>query len=70
MRRFQVRLPISYSLMDVDLSLVHSGYEADMSSLVEVTGDVVLEKFKSDAWVMLAIAQRASLQVKIEACAR
>jgi hypothetical protein len=39
-----------------------------MSSLVGVTRDVVQEKLKGDAWVMWAIAQRASLQVKVDAC--
>jgi hypothetical protein len=69
MRKFQVQFPI-LSLINVDLSLVHSGYEADISSLVGVTGDVVQEMLRSDAWVMWAIAQRASLPVKIDACAR
>ena len=55
--------------LGADLFVVFQGYEADISSLVEVTRDVVQEKLMGDAWVMWAIAQRASLSVKIEACA-
>ncbi|KAF5348284.1 hypothetical protein D9756_010481 [Leucocoprinus leucothites] len=40
----------------------------DVSALVEVTRDIVKERLKGDAWIMRAIAQRASLPVKIEAC--
>ena len=54
-------------LISVDLSIVYQGYGADISSLVEVTRDVVWGKLK-DAWVMWAIAQRASLSLKVEAC--
>jgi hypothetical protein len=54
-------------LIGVDLPLVYQGYGADISSLVEVTRDVVREKV-NDAWVMWAVAQRASLSLKIEAC--
>jgi hypothetical protein len=57
-----------FYLIDVDLSLARPGYEADVSSLVQVTRDLVYEQLKGDAWVMWAIAQRASLPVKIEAC--
>jgi hypothetical protein len=69
MRSFQVHFLI-HTLFGIDLSLVRPGYEASISSLVEVTRDVVQEKLKSDVLVRWVIAQRASLQVKIEACAR
>jgi len=47
---------------------VRPGYQEDVSSLVGVTRDIVQERLKEDAWIMWAIAQRASLPVKIEAC--
>jgi hypothetical protein len=67
MRMFQVSSFIIIIFISVDLSLVHQGYGADISSLVEVTRDVVRGKLK-DGWVMWAIAQRASLSLKVEAC--
>jgi hypothetical protein len=51
----------------VDLFLVRSGYEADISSLVDVTCNLV-HKYQGDVWVMWAIAQRASVPLKISAC--
>ncbi|KAF5346833.1 hypothetical protein D9756_010587 [Leucocoprinus leucothites] len=47
---------------------VRPGYKEDVSAIVEVTRDIVKERLKGDAWIMWAIAQRASLPVKIEAC--
>jgi len=47
---------------------VRPDYQEDVSALVEVTRDIVKERLKGDAWIMWAIAQRASLPVKIEAC--
>ncbi|KAH9025541.1 hypothetical protein EDB85DRAFT_2277262 [Lactarius pseudohatsudake] len=47
---------------------VRPGHQEDVSSLVKVTRDVVKERVKGDAWVLWAIAQRASLPVKIDAC--
>ena len=55
-------------LSDLDRSLVRRGFKEDVSALVEVTRDIVKERLKGDAWIMWAIAQRASLPVKIEAC--
>ena len=64
---FQVCLLI-HSSISVDLSLAQSGYDADISKLVEFTGDVVREQLTgSDAWIVWAIAQRASLELKIDA---
>jgi len=55
-------------LISVDPSLAQSGYDADISKLVDLTGDVVREKLTgSDAWIMWAIAQRASLELKLDA---
>ncbi|KAI9433136.1 hypothetical protein H4582DRAFT_1006362 [Lactarius indigo] len=47
---------------------VRPGHQEDVSSLVEVTRDVVRKRVKGDAWVLWAIAQRTSLPVKIDAC--
>ncbi|KAH8977265.1 hypothetical protein EDB92DRAFT_1891264 [Lactarius akahatsu] len=47
---------------------VRPHHQEDVSSLVKVTRDVVKERVKGDAWVLWAIAQRASLPVKIDAC--
>jgi len=57
-----------YYLSSLDRSLVRPGYQEDVSALVEVTRDSVKERLKGDAWIMWAIAQRASLPVKIDAC--
>ena len=59
---------LSYCLSNFDASLVRPGYQEDVSALVEVTKDVVKEQLTGDAWIMWAVAQRASLPVKIEAC--
>jgi len=55
-------------LSGVDRLLVRPGHQDDVSSLVKVTKDIVKERVKGDAWVLWAIAQRASLPVKIDAC--
>ncbi len=62
-------VPLYYlSSLHYSHSLVRPGYQEDVSALVEVTRDIVKERLKGDAWIMWAIAQRASLPVKIEAC--
>ena len=67
MQMFQVQFLI-LSLINVDLLLAFPGYDADISKLVDFTGDVVREKLTgSKAWIMWAIAQRASLELKINA---
>jgi hypothetical protein len=54
--------------MSVDLSLAQSGYDADVSKLVDLTGSVVREKLEgSKAWITWAIAQRVIFQLKIDA---
>ncbi|KAH9022715.1 hypothetical protein EDB84DRAFT_1678396 [Lactarius hengduanensis] len=47
---------------------VRPHHQEDVSSLVKVTRDVVKERVKGDAWVLWAIARRASLPVRIDAC--
>jgi hypothetical protein len=66
LQRAMVRLGIPMP-SNVKVS-VRPGYQEDVSALVEVTRDIVKERLKGDAWIMWAIAQRASLPVKIEAC--
>ncbi|KAF5354022.1 hypothetical protein D9756_006944 [Leucocoprinus leucothites] len=63
MKRLNIPMP-DY----VKVSVFRPGYKEDVSALVEVTRDIVKERLKGDAWIMWAIAQRASLPVKIEAC--
>jgi hypothetical protein len=67
MRTFQVYFLILIPI-SIDLSLVNPGYEAGISSLVEVTRVVVQEKLKGDAWVAWAVTQRANLPLKIDTC--
>ncbi|KAF5348759.1 hypothetical protein D9756_009852 [Leucocoprinus leucothites] len=63
MRRLNIPMPHYVKVS------VRPGYsKEDVSALVEVTRDIVKERLKGDAWIMWAIAQRASLPVKIEAC--
>ncbi|KAI0246579.1 hypothetical protein BJV78DRAFT_1286286 [Lactifluus subvellereus] len=47
---------------------VRPHYQEDVSALVEVTRSIVEERLNEEAWIMWAIAQRASLPVKINAC--
>ncbi|KAH8979492.1 hypothetical protein EDB86DRAFT_3248366 [Lactarius hatsudake] len=47
---------------------VRPGHQEDVSSLVRITRDVVKERVKGDTRVLWAIAQRARLPVKIDAC--
>ncbi len=54
-------------LSSINRLLVRPGHQEDVSSLVKVTRDIVKERVKGDAWVLWAIAQRASLPVKIDA---
>jgi hypothetical protein len=55
-------------LSGINCSLVRPRHREGISELVRVTRDVVKEKVKGDAWMLWAIAQRASLPLKIEAC--
>jgi len=48
--------------------LVLPGYDADVSNLVDITRDIVQAELKHEEWVMWAMAQRASLPLKIDAC--
>jgi len=47
---------------------VRKGYEKDVSYLVRVTKDVAKDQVMGDAWLLWAMAQRAGLPGKIEAC--
>jgi hypothetical protein len=47
---------------------VSRGYEESIAILVDMTRKLVHERLKGDAWVTWAIAQRANLPMKIEAC--
>ncbi|KAH9054717.1 hypothetical protein EDB87DRAFT_1580388 [Lactarius vividus] len=47
---------------------VRPGHAGDVLSLVQVTRDTVKDRVEGDAWVLWAIAQRASLPVKFNAC--
>ncbi|KAF8432216.1 hypothetical protein L210DRAFT_3487120 [Boletus edulis BED1] len=47
---------------------VSPGYEGTIATLVDMTRTIVEERLKGDAWVTWAIAQRANLPMKIEAC--
>ncbi|PPQ80109.1 hypothetical protein CVT25_001477 [Psilocybe cyanescens] len=72
-RSFEVCVESLHRTMDrLKIPMPHhvkvSGYQEDVSELVTVTRDIVKEQIKGDAWIMWAIAQRASLPLKIEAC--
>ncbi len=67
MPRFQV-YSLVFALTGIDPLPVRPRHKEDVSSLVEVTRDLVKKQVKGDAWVMWAVAQRASLPVKINAC--
>jgi len=62
MRRLNVQMP-PYARVSV-----RPGHREDISELVEVTRKTVKERLQGDAWIMWAIAQRANLPVKIDAC--
>jgi len=47
---------------------VRLGFQEDVSELVQVTRNIVKERLEGDAWIMWAIAQRANLPLKIDAC--
>jgi len=47
---------------------IYPGHDIDISFLVDITGDHIYENSKGDAWLLWAIAQRASLPVTLDAC--
>ena len=55
-------------LSGINGALVRPGHREDISELVKVTRDIAGERVNGDAWMLWAIAQRASLPLKIEAC--
>ncbi|KAN0138278.1 hypothetical protein V8E53_003741 [Lactarius tabidus] len=62
MRRLNVQMP-PYARVSV-----RPGFQEDISEVVEITRKTVKERLQGDAWILWAIAQRANLPVKIEAC--
>ena len=56
------------ALPGINRLLVRPGFQENISEVVEVTRKTVKERLQGDAWIMWAIAQRANLPVKIEAC--
>jgi uncharacterized protein YecE (DUF72 family) len=77
MRRLNVQMPpyarvsgtfMPFALPGVNSLVVRPGHREDISELVEVTRKTVKERLQGDAWIMWAIAQRANLPLKIEAC--
>jgi hypothetical protein len=47
--------------------LVHTGIQKDITELIRVTRNILKERFKDDAWITWATAQRADFSIKIEA---
>ncbi|KAJ7668875.1 hypothetical protein B0H17DRAFT_1087324 [Mycena rosella] len=47
---------------------VRKNYTDNISELVKMTRETVEERLKGDAWIMWAVAQRASVPLKIDAC--
>ncbi|KAJ7433245.1 hypothetical protein B0H11DRAFT_2259597 [Mycena galericulata] len=44
------------------------GYDDNILILVDLTRQIMEERLKGDAWIMWAIAQKASLPLKLDAC--
>jgi len=61
-KRLKIGMP---TLINVS---VREGYNKDIPKLVDMTRNIVEERLKGDAWIMWAIAQKASVPLKIEAC--
>ncbi|KAJ7027607.1 hypothetical protein C8F04DRAFT_1122090 [Mycena alexandri] len=47
---------------------VRKTYDGNIVPLVEMTKEIVQERLKGDAWIIWAVAQRASVPLKVEAC--
>jgi len=62
MRNLGIGMP-SYARVSV-----RPGFQEDVSELVQVTRNIVKGRLEGDAWIMWAIAQRANLPLKIDAC--
>ena len=62
---------VPFALLSINLLLVRAvrpGHREDIAELLVVTRDIVQKRFQGVAWTMWAIAQRANLPLKIEAC--
>ncbi len=67
MPRFQV-YSLAFVLTGIDHLSVRPEFKEDVSSLVEDTRIMVKEQAKGDTWVLWAVAQRANIPDKINAC--
>ncbi|KAJ6562959.1 hypothetical protein B0H10DRAFT_2364365 [Mycena sp. CBHHK59/15] len=47
---------------------VRKGYDDNIPSLVDLTRKIVEQRLEGDAWIVWAVAQRASIPLKIDAC--
>jgi hypothetical protein len=47
---------------------VRKKYDGNVVPLVQMTKEIVEERLKGDAWIIWAVAQRASVPLKVEAC--
>ncbi|KAJ6616311.1 hypothetical protein B0H10DRAFT_2037522 [Mycena sp. CBHHK59/15] len=47
---------------------VRKGHDDNIPSLVELTRKIVEQRLEGDAWIVWAVAQRASVTLKIDAC--
>ncbi|KAJ6534529.1 hypothetical protein DFH09DRAFT_122306 [Mycena vulgaris] len=61
-KRLKIGMP---SVINVS---VRAGYNDNILKLIDLTRNTVEERMKGDAWIMWAIAQKASVPLKIEAC--
>ncbi|KAJ7112320.1 hypothetical protein C8R44DRAFT_798337 [Mycena epipterygia] len=61
-KRLKIKMP---SLINVS---IRKGYNDNILKLVDLTRKIVEERLKGDAWIMWAIAQKASVPLKIDAC--
>jgi hypothetical protein len=62
---------LSYVVPALEFFLVRPGYRGEVSALSETTCNILRDvehQLKGEAWMMWAVAQRASLPLKIEAC--
>ncbi|KAJ7227748.1 hypothetical protein C8J57DRAFT_1584917 [Mycena rebaudengoi] len=61
-KRLKIGMP---SLINVS---IREGYNDTILELVDLTRNIVESRLKGDAWIMWAIAQKASVPLKVDAC--
>ncbi|KAJ7112357.1 hypothetical protein C8R44DRAFT_251809 [Mycena epipterygia] len=61
-KRLKIKMP---SLINVS---IRKGYNDNILKLVDLTRKIVEERLKGDAWILWAVAQKASIPLKIDAC--